>query len=88
MDDAEKRRMASRQVHAMEGFYVHAAIYVIVNLILLVVNLAISDIWWVQWPALGWGLGVIGHGLLVFGRTPERLQAWRERKIRQIMEKS
>ena len=72
----------------MEGFYIHAAIYVLVIGILLAVNLTVSDSFWVQWPALGWGLGLLGHGIGVFGAAPQRLEAWRERKIREITEKT
>jgi hypothetical protein len=87
MENGRKRELAARRVHAMEGFYIHAAIYVVVCAILLIVNLAVSGIWWVQWPALGWGLGLVGHALLVFAQTPERLSAWRERKIKEIANK-
>ena len=72
----------------MEGFYIHAAVFVLVMAILLAVNVTFSDSWWVQWPFLGWGLGLLGHGVAVFGGATQRIQAWRERKIRELAEKS
>jgi len=49
------------------SFYIHLAAYVIVNLVLLAVNLATSpgNLWFV-WPLLGWGIGILAHGLVAF----------------------
>jgi hypothetical protein len=87
MEDRRKFEMATRHVHAMEGFYIHAGVFVLTIGILVVVNLMQSGTWWVQWPFLGWGLGLLGHGLAVFGKTPQRLHTWRQRKIREIVDR-
>jgi hypothetical protein len=87
MNDVRKIALATRRVHAIEGFYIHAGIFVITIGILVMVNLVLSDVWWVQWAILGWGLGLIGHAIGVFGGPSHRLQAWRDRKIREIVEK-
>lgn len=85
MDDRKSLETARRQVRAMESFYIHAAVYALVCAILLAVNITSGSSWWVQWPMLGWGLGLIAHGVAVFGGMSRRLEAWRERKIRELM---
>ena len=81
----QKLRQAESRVDAIMGFYIHLAVYAIVIGALAVVNaLDTTDGWWVQWAALGWGLGVLGHAYGVYGRIPRFIVEWRLRKIRQI----
>lgn len=84
MTEDEKTKAAAEKVDAMIGFYIHAAVYALVNTILLAVNLIVSDSWWVQWPILGWGIGLLGHGLIVLGQMPIALADWRSRKINEL----
>lgn len=49
-----------------EGFFWHFCSYVLVNLILIAVNLlATPKVIWFYWPLLGWGIGILAHGLAV-----------------------
>jgi peptidoglycan biosynthesis protein MviN/MurJ (putative lipid II flippase) len=49
-----------------EGFFYHFSSYVIVNLILIAVNLLFTPQHiWFFWPLLGWGIGLLAHGLAV-----------------------
>jgi len=51
------------------AFTVHLFAYVAVIILLFVVNLtATPNKWWFYWVALGWGAGVLAHGLAVFAR--------------------
>ncbi len=46
------------------GFYYHLAVYVSVNLLLLVISFKLTPgFYWVMWMAMGWGIGIIVHGL-------------------------
>ena len=66
MDDILYRRAKAR-VEERLGFYRHATIYVVVNLFLTGLNWFRSpDYWWAFWPAFGWGIGLLAHGLSVF----------------------
>ncbi len=46
------------------GFPRHVATYVSGIALLAGINLLTSPgDWWVQWPALGWGIGLLSHSL-------------------------
>ena len=85
-----KLERAKRQVAAIKGFYTHVFVFVVVMVGLFVLNLALKywadSPWWVQWPLLGWGIGVGAHALAVFGHASKRVANWEQRKIRQLME--
>lgn len=58
-------RQARRRAGAKLGWYVHALVYISVNLMLALLS-AMSGKHWAVFPALGWGLGLAIHGLVVF----------------------
>ena len=63
----EIERLARKRAGAKLGWYTHAAIYVVANLLLF----ALSDQGfghrhWSVAPLLGWGLGLALHGIAVF----------------------
>lgn len=63
--DARLERLARRRAFMKMGWYIHAAAYVAVNL-MLVALAAASGRQWVVFPLLGWGLGLAIHGVVVF----------------------
>jgi len=69
-------RLARRRARAKLGFYTHALVYavVITGLSLLAFSQGKA---WSLWPAAGWGLGLLMHGLGVHWFGPG--SAWRER---------
>ena len=92
MNEHEKAAKAAQQVEAMTGFYIHFVVYVLVIALLVVVNwLATPELWWVHWVFLGWGIGVLAHGLLVFGTASNTrgnwLTRWQLRKIKELKDK-
>jgi hypothetical protein len=61
MDEHERTIRAARQVDLRIGFYVHFALFLLVCTGLIIVNWwATPQIWWAQWPLVGWGIGVWG----------------------------
>src|SRR5262245_4505894 len=85
LTEAERRERAVRRVAAIRGFYTHLAVYVVVNIGLLIVNALTGPDWWVQWVVFGWGIGIVAHALAVFGRASRFVRDWEERKIKQLM---
>lgn len=84
MDQHEKLARAKVRVEEITGFYVHLVVYAVVNGALFYLNATTDPEWWVQWPILGWGIGLVAHGLTVFGRVPNAVRQWHLRKIHQV----
>lgn len=83
-------RIARRRAGAKLGWYVHAAVYVLVNLFVLTMSeYGFGTRAWSVKPLLGWGLGLALHGISVWllgagGEFRERMvQKERERLQRQ-----
>ncbi|HOZ75405.1 MAG TPA: 2TM domain-containing protein [Flavobacterium sp.] len=84
----ERYFKAKKRVEEIKGFYGNLASYIVVNIGLLVLNLVTSPgHLWFYWPMIGWGIGVIIHGMKVFNYMPFLGQDWEQQKIREIMEK-
>lgn len=66
------------------GFFFHFSAYVLVNAILIAVNLLFTPghLWFI-WPALGWGIGILAHGLAIrFSQKEAVRRRGRERSAR------
>jgi hypothetical protein len=88
MGNPEAYERAKKRVEAKIGFYIHLAVYVGVNLLLLMINLTRSPQYlWFKWPLFGWGIGVFFHGLSVFVFSGRRLEAVKEKMIEKEMKK-
>jgi len=67
MENQEAYRRAKKKVEAKFGFYIHVAVYIAVNTLLIIINLSTSTpYFWPKWPLIGWGIGVFFHALGVF----------------------
>ncbi|WP_367768554.1 2TM domain-containing protein [Flavobacterium sp. WC2421] len=86
--------IAYRRVKRIKGFYVHLLVYVLVNafIVLSTFNRSLlgSEVFW-KWEtwstALFWGIGLLSHGLSVFGRELFFGSDWEEKKIQELMDK-
>ncbi len=67
LSSQEIDKLARRRAGAKLGWYMHAAVYVLVNLVLLGLSAnGFGTRPWSVFPLLGWGLGLTLHGLSVF----------------------
>ena len=80
MQKQDSLSRAKRQVEAIKGFYIH--LYSCRS------SPCCSSSTpppqgqnGVQWPFLGWGVGILGHALTVFGSSPGIVARWEQRKI-------
>jgi fatty acid desaturase len=95
MEDQQQRYERARaRVQAIRGFYIHATVFVVVNIGLLVINALTSGlaggVWWFYWPLIGWGIGLGLHAFTVFGfggGGGPLGRDWEERKTREMMDK-
>jgi len=69
MSDADLNRLARQRAGARLGWYIHALVYVAVNVLLALLS-ARSQHAWALFPALGWGLGLLIHGAVVWLALP------------------
>ncbi|MDB5870896.1 MAG: hypothetical protein JWQ07_338 [Ramlibacter sp.] len=58
-------RIARKRAGAKLGWYIHATVFIAVNLMFALVA-ATSGRNWVMFPAMGWALGLAIHGAVVF----------------------
>ncbi len=55
------------QLLGNQPFLIHLIVYASVNLLLFVIDVLTGPhVTWFQWPLLGWGLGLLAHGVLVY----------------------
>jgi hypothetical protein len=75
MQSQDIERLARKRAGAKMGWFIHATVYVLVNLVLGGLSFA-SGHHWAVFPFLGWGLGLAIHGVVVFlvtGNLHQRL---------------
>ena len=96
-DTAEREAAARRYVEQLRAFSVHASLYAVGILIMFAVNLFINlaagsagewSAWWSAWAFLGWSIGIMVHGLVVWLNRPSFASStWEQRKIEKLLEK-
>lgn len=79
--------MAKEQVKAIREFYVSSFLYCIIIPVLIWINYQTTSFPWAVFPALGWGLGLIGKGMAAYGINPLWGKVWEQRKIQELMNK-
>jgi 2TM domain len=85
--DQQSYQRAHARVQALKGFYIHATVFVLVNIGLFIINLLTGGGWWFYWPLIGWGIGLGAHALGVFGFGGRPWgREWEERKTREFMD--
>ena len=86
MYDRDKLYRAKQRVAQITVFYLHATAYLLVMSLMFVINAAASPEWWVHWPLLCWGLGLMVHASAIFGAMPRFVERWQVRKIKELVE--
>jgi hypothetical protein len=86
--------LAYKRVKRIKGFYIHALVYVFVNAFIIISSYNRSELgsevffrWETFSTALFWGIGLVAHGLSVFGRDLFFGSDWEEKKIQEFMDK-
>jgi hypothetical protein len=90
LSSEEIEHLARRRAGAKMGWYLHATVYVLVNLLLLALSRhGFGHRPWSVFPVLGWGVGLALHGVSVFvlgkgsGLRERMVERERERLRRQ-----
>jgi hypothetical protein len=83
---------AKKRVAKIKGFYIHLAVYLIVNAIIITLNTIASG--WNGFISsllsisLFWGIGLVFHWYGIFGKNLFFSKEWEERKIQELMNKN
>lgn len=89
----ERYEDAQKRVSRLKGFYTHLMAYVLVNILIVFLN--ISNLKQGEsyfqfenfFTAFFWGIGLLAHGVSVFGHHLIFGKGWEERKIKEYMER-
>jgi len=95
----EQYNIAYKKVKRIKGFYSHLKIYLIINVLIIISNLnrnffgsSFNENGLFEWhtysTAIFWGIGLLAHGLSVFGRDIFFGDDWEEKKIQEYMDKN
>ena len=84
---------AVKRVKKIKGFYTHAIVYVVINLMIVILNIQNLNQGesYFQFKnfftAFFWRIGLLAHGLATFLPYFILGKDWEERKIKELMEK-
>ncbi len=86
-----KYERAKKRMQKIRGFYVHLAVYLVVNTHLLatqyIKGLQVENIFWEYFfiPSI-WGLALLAHGVNVFLIDAAFTKKWEEKRILKFMQ--
>ena len=87
MNDDEKYQKASKRVHRLKELYEHIAIFIIVNVLLIILNMLFSpNNLWFYWVTIFWGIGLVFDLLSFFVFDNHLGKKWEEKKIKEYMD--
>lgn len=82
-----KYEKAKKQAKSIRSFYINLMCYCIVIPIVIFINLTfVPEIQWFWFTMIGWGCGLLAHGMETFKWNPLFSKDWQERKLKQFME--
>ena len=87
MQDRERYDRALARAQDLRSFYLTLVLYVVVNAMLFIVDMATGGHTWFYWPLLGWGIGMVIWAIYLFGIGNRFGDDWVDRKARQIMDR-
>lgn len=88
MTEEELYKRARNRMEEIKGFYIHLFVYIVVNIGLFLINyLSYPEYWWFVWPLLGWGIGLVAHGLSIFVFHGFLGHEWEESQIKKYIER-
>ncbi|MFC2002221.1 2TM domain-containing protein [Chloroflexota bacterium] len=86
MSEQEIYQLAKKRVEEKKGFYIHIAVYIPVNIFLVIIWASSgAGFPWFIFPLGGWGIGLLFHflGVFIFSRQ----SSWEKREIEKEVER-
>ena len=85
MEQEELVRTARWRAGRKLGFFIHLAVFVVVNALLFAINQrATPGFSWFAFPLGGWAIGLAIHGLAVYFSTSELRERMVENELRKL----
>lgn len=82
-----KYEKAKKKANNIRAFYYQLSAYCIIIPVLIFINLTfVPEFHWFWFSMIGWGTGVIMHGMEAFDLNPFLGKNWEERKLKQFVE--
>lgn len=88
--NSERYLAAKKRVKEIKAFYIHATVYILVNIFIVAQNLRGGMNWADMnnyWTATFWGIGLLAHAISVFVPHFFLGKNWEERKTKELMDK-
>lgn len=91
--DQIRYEVAVKRVKKLKGFYTHALVYIVINIIIVINNMQSQESGesFFQFKnfftAFFWGIGLLAHAMGTFIPYFILGKDWEERKIKELMEK-
>lgn len=91
MEDFDKKEFryekAKKKAKNLRGFYFNVMAYCVVIPTIITVNLIyMPEFHWFWFSMLGWGTGLLAHGMEVFQFNPFLGKNWEERKMQEFID--
>lgn len=61
--DRQSTELIKKKIELQFGFYVHLAVYILINILFIFLDLKRPGNIWFIYPLLGWGIGISIHGI-------------------------
>ncbi|MFD0962830.1 2TM domain-containing protein [Pseudofulvibacter geojedonensis] len=83
---------AKKRLDSIKSFYTHVIVYIVINTFLLLIFSTGTSVkangmhYGNFYTAIGWGVIVIIHGVVVFSPIISIMNKWEEKKIKEFMQ--
>lgn len=77
---------AKKKAREIRSFYINLSLFCFILPVLIGINLYfVPEFHWFWFSLIGWGTGIIFHGLAAFDVNPFMRNNWEERKLQQFL---
>jgi hypothetical protein len=77
IEEYERAEAELRTEKRHRNFFIHATLYVLINALLIVINLAFLPAYpWFLFPLVLWGIGLLAHYFEAFLWVKSDIEAW------------
>ena len=86
-NDKLRYQKAKTKAREIRDFYINLSLFCLFIPVIISINLIfVPQFHWFWFSIIGWGTGVVFHGLSAFDYHPFMNNNWEERKIQQFMQ--